>query len=192
MNVLFDIYEVIYSKLYGVTELPGDNIYRIQLKVWKGKPLKLRDGTVVNSGDMTLAIHLKNDLARSLKRKRFDFTEAVHLTRRAQQSTARIAAMLRDEERYSGVKAVEAKTLLGGIAEKLGFESREIENPVALMLLNLYEGWLLRRSRVNRDAAGGHNKARTVWISNERLQYLYPPGEREKGVAASCQSLQTT
>lgn len=173
MPSLFDIYEKLFSKIFSIEEISKDSIFRLATYRYKGKKIRLTDGTTVDRGDKIAEIHLRNDIKRMVGKGGIDFLIAAKLKERTSSSLSSLAYLFEKEPKFKKIKAIKANTLIADLAEKLGFESMEIENKVLRMILSRYQGWLLKRSSLSERRSKNHKVARTVWISTERLINLY-------------------
>jgi hypothetical protein len=116
----------------------GLNVFRVRLVRYKGKNVKLSDGTCICKNDLLLRIHLHNVLLLSeMRHEKNDIIRGRLLYRFIRNSLPGLAHYMQQHPNLKEIKAVIGVTLLNRGSSTLGFETVPISN----RLYKLYK-WL--------------------------------------------------
>lgn len=168
MNLLRNIvagYDKMAVKIHGYQKIPGSPVgfFYLVPKVYKGKSITLKDGTIINPKDSVFELHLIN-------------TNLEHLN----TGYGNLFKMLREELYYVGkyleleenkhYKGVFGITLLHRLAKRAGFTIIEIENPIKRRLFSLGEN-ILRGTLHKKTSKVKPKKviAKECWISRDEI-----------------------
>jgi hypothetical protein len=155
----------------------GGYIFRLGLIRHHGARVVLRDGTVVEAGDLVGELHMDNQRAASLHtegRGGFRFRREVFRLLPA------LANDLEARPEYRGIDAVCGASLFWAEAEKAGFEHRPFP-AVTRWWLGWWERFLLARYHPDgrqRLMKGHRTELRQVWITRRTLVERYGRGAR--------------
>ncbi|MFC4322778.1 YkoP family protein [Litchfieldia salsa] len=104
-------------------------IFRIRLTRYKGLPLKLSDGTVVNRNDLMIKIHLHNvKLLKELHNIESETKKARLIYKKVLEGLPDLASHLKSHPRYNEMKGIIGISMLNKGCERLGFETFFINN----------------------------------------------------------------
>lgn len=116
-------------------DIEDQNVFRVRLSTYRGTPLALKSGEVIQSGDLVLKIHLYNyQLMKQMCHLESDIRRALYVYEAVEHSLPGLAKYLNDHPRANEIKAVLGITVLNRGIKKLGFESFELNN-------RLYRAW---------------------------------------------------
>jgi hypothetical protein len=105
------------------------NIFRVRLLYYRGKSLQLRDGTIIQSGDLLLKIHLHNvRLLRQLLSYEGEIARSRQLYRLVERSLPGLACYCADHPRSHEIKAIIGITQINRGCAQLGFDVCNIHN----------------------------------------------------------------
>jgi len=147
-NLLDPIYYAFTRLKYldGNADGKRDNIFRVRLMRYRGRPITLADGTTVRKGDVLVKIHLHNV---RLMKKLFAVNSAIAkgrlIARFVSESLPGLADYVRNHPRGDRIRAVVGITMINRGCRQLGFEpfspvSRLYKFYKRLTLLPIY--WL--------------------------------------------------
>ncbi|MFQ5897032.1 MAG: hypothetical protein ACE5JN_02120 [Candidatus Methylomirabilia bacterium] len=177
---LLRCYDLAYRRLHGLTTPDAEvgRALRVQVVRHKGRPVRLADGSEIRRGDPIGIIHLHNERVAQLHDDTGRHAAALRARRAFVTSLRELVRRLQETERYAGVKAFAATTILHGATARLGFESRFLSSRTWAQLVAAYQRALLashhplgRRSPTLRRL----REARVIWISRETLLRRYRP-----------------
>ena len=149
----------------------GGYILRMRVIRYRGRRLVLRDGTVVNRGDLVGELHLDNQRAASLH------TEGSGGFRFRQELFRLLPALALDlctRPEYSTINAVCGQSLFwrsSALAAKAGFEDRPL-SPFTQWWMGWWERYLLAHYHPEgqrRLSKGRRTELRQVWITRRAL-----------------------
>lgn len=139
---VFARYERWWARRHRLIDLAPDCIVRLELRAHRGPAVRLRDGTVVRTGDRLAEIHIDSLKLTELHRATPDPARAGLLFGRGMVSGLRhLARYLR--EHGETVVAVHATSLYWVGSDRLGFEIHRIRNPLVRLGLNAWLKFLL-------------------------------------------------
>ncbi|GAA0492107.1 hypothetical protein GCM10008986_17930 [Salinibacillus aidingensis] len=117
-------------KYIGMHRGSTSNIFRVRLTRFKGGPIRLSDGTVIEKNDLLLKIHLHNvRLLHDLKNEASEVKKAFMVYERVRDSMPGLATYVLTHKRHQEIKAVMGITSLNKGAGRLGFEINHIKSP---------------------------------------------------------------
>ena len=176
-------YDRAYRWLHGLSipDAEVGPVLRVRVTRHRGRPLTLKDGTLIRPGDPIGDFHLDNERMVALhdggRRSRW----AGLASRRAfHASLEALAEQALAAPRYDGVRAFTATTIFHEVTDLMGFEIRPLASRWGARLVAAYERSLLAhfhplgRRRPGRFRFG---EARRIWISRDELIRRYA-GER--------------
>lgn len=139
---LWEVWEKLYFKLAHIIELDdSEAILHFSINTYKGKPVLLKDGTVVKKGDKFLELHLLNrNVSNILRRHNSLMGASKEIERRLISSFAEIIDYV--ERNDIAIKAVHGVTGLYRLFEKRNFDIFDL-NPFVRIFVNIYEKFLL-------------------------------------------------
>lgn len=166
-------WEKLYEKIAGIVYISDENIFRIALKRYHGKNIKLSDGTLLKKGDKYIELHLNNELAASVLKD----ISPLSMLKWVKSSLYGLAQFVKDEP-YVSADVMMGLTIFGikGI-ERFGFEVVEL-NKVESVLISMYESFLYAIFRGRTKALYSKSqakklKARRILMSRKVLLELY-------------------
>lgn len=174
---LWEIWERLYFKLAHIIELDdSESILHFSINTYKGRPLVLQDGTVIEKGDKFIELHLLNrNVSNILGRHNSLMGASKEIERRLIYSFNKILEYI--ERNNIRVKAMHGVTVLYRLAEKKNFDIFDF-NPFIRAFINIYEKFLLviyHPLGFKRLATKGRKLIpKSIWISLKSLKkYLY-------------------
>ncbi|RXT13803.1 hypothetical protein [Ammoniphilus sp. CFH 90114] len=106
-----------------------ENIFRVRVTTYRGKPIYMDDGEVIQPGDLLLKIHLYNyQLMKQMCHLDSDIRRALYVYQAVEQSLPGLAQFVFSHPRANELKGVLGVTLLNRGIKKLGFSSFDIES----------------------------------------------------------------
>ncbi|RJQ31404.1 MAG: polysaccharide deacetylase family protein [Peptococcaceae bacterium] len=139
--------DAVIRRLSGITDPGGKGspgVYRLALRRYHGRDLRLPDGVVLQKRDHYAELHLNNDYLLELtKQSNSTAGMGLSLARSGQDAMPVIARHLTEEPRFQKAKAILAVTLMHRGAERLGFSIHDLQPGVFPWLTRWYEIWLL-------------------------------------------------
>ncbi|MGC9064781.1 MAG: YkoP family protein, partial [bacterium] len=173
----WEIWERIYFRLAHMIELDDtESILHFSVNTYKGKPLRLKDGTVLEKGDKFVELHLLNrEISDILGRHNSLMGASKEIERRLIFSLGKVLEYI--ERNEIPVKAMHGITVLYRLAEKKNFDIFDF-NPLVRFFINIYEKLLLviyHPLGFNRLKTKGRKLIpKSIWISLKSLKkYLY-------------------
>jgi hypothetical protein len=162
--------------------VPGSRgTFLLALHPYRGRPIRLADGTVVGRGDPVAEVHFWN--ARIAAYRGSGTREITwRMIRDLRADFAALAATLAAMEEARRPRAVYGVTPLAEGAVRLGFETRPLPQGPVRRLLTVWQGAVLRR--VFHPLRGGGRAAvpsQEVWMSYGELQRRFGAGQPRDG-----------
>lgn len=106
-------------------------IFRVRLTRYKGAPVKLSDGTMINKYDLLLKIHLHNErIIRELEKIDGELKRAVFIYHQIKHAMPSLAYYVHSHHRQEPIKGVIGITSLHRGANRLGFDVIPVKNPI--------------------------------------------------------------
>jgi hypothetical protein len=174
---IWEIWERIYFRLAHIIELEdSESILHFSINTYRGKPLILKDGTLLERGDKFIELHLLNrKISDILGRHNSLMGASKEIERRLIFSIGKILEYI--ERNDIRVKAMHGVTVLYRLAEKKNFDIFDF-NPFSRFFINIYEKLLLvvyHPLGFNRLKTKGRKLIpKSIWISLKSLKrYLY-------------------
>ena len=131
---LWSIVDPLYYRCTRLTYLSNstvDNIFRIRLTNYKGKPKVLTDGTIINKNDTLVKIHLHNvKLLAELKEVNSDVKKAIIIYQKVKESLPGINQYIRNPPDRNKIQGIIGSSLLNRGSRKLGFDTFPLTNPL--------------------------------------------------------------
>lgn len=152
-------------KLNGWKKVPGSTLEFLYMvpKTYKGKPVRIKDGTVIQKGDRYYEIHIINTNLSKLD------TSYGNLFIMLNEELKLIGDHMRRDEAEE-YKAVLAVTLLHRLARRAGFTIKEIDNPVMRRLVSTGEVILRTALRKEKDTRPKKKRvAKECWMSRSQV-----------------------
>lgn len=151
-------------KLHGWEKVPGSTLEFLYMvpKKHKGKPVRIKDGTLIRKGDRYYEIHIINTNLSKLD------TSYGSLFIMLNQELKLIGEHMEKDENGE-YKAILAVTLLHRLARRAGFTIKDIDNPLMRRLVSLGENVL--RSALRKEKDTGPKKKRVAkecWMSRDQ------------------------
>ncbi|WP_017755466.1 YkoP family protein [Calidifontibacillus oryziterrae] len=171
---IFDPIYFKFTRLCYVSERgEADNIFRVRLTRYKGKPVVLSDGTKINKNDTLVKIHLHNvRLLSELITVKSEIKKAKVIYEYVKQSLPKIEQYVRNHKHENEIKGIIGITLLNRGAERLGFEVFSISNPIYKVLK--YSAFLpICFLFGSKPSLGKHSIPSYLFMSKEKLSKLY-------------------
>lgn len=157
---------------------------------YRGPEVRLRCGTVVCSGDLTLELHFRREALAPLMRDGDPARMGLGLIRLGDRDIPKLALALERERRFREVRALHALTLFHRGVARWGFEVMPVREPWVERWFTWWHRLLMARDHAQGGAHVRENReklvTRHVWVSREELIRLYGPGgSRRRAPAAS-------
>lgn len=170
VNKLVALYDKTLVKLLGWKHMPGSkyNFLYFVPKIYKGKDVTIKDGTVIRKGDKILEIHIDNPNLINLD------TGYSSLFIMLREELANLGRLLPDKE-YEEYKAVFAITLLYRLASRAGFTVYEFESTFRRRMVSLGENILratLRKEKEDKNKKTKKRIAKVCWISRDQIMNI--------------------
>lgn len=170
---LWDIWERLFSLVFRIHEIDPGNLFRLNIKEYRGPAVELRDGTVITPGERVGELHLANkELLRIQTSCCSQIRATMCVKREMKQSLSQLAELVA-QKKIEDVKAFYGITIFHQGARLLGFEVREFKpGPLRfcywigqMLLLALYHPEGFRRLRQGHQAL----TPKVVWLSRSAL-----------------------
>lgn len=115
------------------------NVFRVRLLTYRGQNLSLSDGTIIQSQDLLLKIHLHNCmLIKEMQGMDHDVKRALYVHNRVERSLPGLAQFVLNHPERDRIKGILGITLLSRGVKRLGFDSLDIPNPIYKRIKALY------------------------------------------------------
>ena len=178
VNKFVALYDKTLVKLLGWKHMPGSkyNFLYFVPKIYKGKDVTIKDGTVIRKGDKILEIHIDNPNLINLD------TGYSSLFIMLKEELANLGRLLPEKE-YEEYKAVLAITLLYRLAPRAGFTVFEFESSFKRKMVSLGENILrrtLRKDKEDKSKKGKKRIAKVCWISRDEIMNIEMQEKVEK------------
>lgn len=175
MKVIWELWDRLFYIVTGTIKL--DDPYMIlsfSINRNRGRPIYLKDGTVISRGDRFVEVHFLNDIISDIL---MTHTSKIGVGREIKErliySFDKIMDYI-DKNGYRDVKAFHGITVLYRIAELDGIDISDI-NPIIRFFVNLYERLILviyhpdgfERLRTKRRLS-----PKSIWISIDTMRHL--------------------
>ena len=176
---LWRAYDLAYRWLHGLRDLPTEKgtILRMGVERHRGSRVMLRDGTVVEPGDLVGTIHFHNEAVAALHDGKINpVRSGILILRGFERSLYALARLSDDQPRYREVKAFTATTIFYQSMEGFGFEVHPPPSGWRSRVVAAYERFVLSRFHPlgrERGNQGKFQDVRTVWISSEAVKRRY-------------------
>jgi len=104
-------------------------IFRVRLTKYKGQPIRLKDGTLIQKNDVLLRIHLHNvHLLKDLYNLESDLKKGIYLYNNIKNALPKLANFVSSHKKSQKIKAIIGISMLYRGSERLGFEIHPILN----------------------------------------------------------------
>jgi hypothetical protein len=127
--VLWGIWDWIYyhcNRLEYVSK--EDNIFRIVRKTYKGPPLQTRNGNWIKDGDTIIKIHLYNyALAKKVLHYNSEVSLALHLKNHMKRSLRGLSQYINQLPDDTQIKGIIGTSMLNRGAERFGFCAHDVK-----------------------------------------------------------------
>ncbi|GAB6181862.1 polysaccharide deacetylase family protein [Desulfotomaculum defluvii] len=142
---LWQIWEFCFARMAGLKLVGNDKhvLFRLAIRNYRGKEMRLPDGTLLSPGDKVIELHLNNDFlqkittsARSLE------ATAIGLLRETRRSLPLLAQAVYQDPACQGTKALIGVTMIHRGTRQLGFTVYDLP-PVIGTIVAWYQRWLL-------------------------------------------------
>jgi len=175
---LWQGYDLAYRWLHDLEDLPTEKgtILRMGVERHRGSRVMLRDGTVVEPGDLVGTIHFHNEAVAALHDGKVNPVRSGILIARAFERSLKALARLSDNHpRYRGVKAFTALTIFHQSMEGFGFEIHPVPSGWKSRIVAAYQRFVLIRFHpLGRERERQRRfDARVTWISRAELRRRY-------------------
>ena len=171
-------YDLGYRWLHGLEDLPTEKgtILRMGVERHRGSRVTLRDGTVVEPGDLVGTIHFHNEAVAALHDGKVNQVRSGILILRAfGRSLQALTRLSDDHPRYREVKAFTAVTIFHQSMEGFGFEVHLLPSGWRGRVVAAYERFVLTHFHpLGRERERQRRfDARVTWISHAELRRRY-------------------
>lgn len=140
----WQVWEQCFATFAGVKPLSADSAFKMAVRKYRGKSLKLMDGTVVQSGDLLGELHFDNTLLLKITSQSTGPEQAgLTLLRHVKKSLPLLAEVLSKDPVYRQLKAVAGITLINRGGDFLGFNSFDLSPRIFKLVTTCYQRWLL-------------------------------------------------
>ena len=189
LDWLWRVYDAAYGWFHGLEDLPTERetILRIGVARYRGRRITLRDGTVVQAGDMIGTIHFHNEAVAALHDGKPDAVRSgILILRGYERSLRALARLSEDHPRYQNIKALTATTIFHQGVENFGFEIYPPRSGPAGWIVSAYQRFLLARFHPLGRQRERRKKleARTVWVSTKEIRRRYGDRSSPSGTRA--------
>ncbi len=131
----------------------------VAIHTYKGKPIKLKDDTIIKNGDTVGELHVNNHAANVLDgnlREIFMLMDA---------EFALLAKASRENKTFQNIKAYYGRGVLYPLAAKKGFEVREIETLRLKLFLRVWDNLIKHVYSSSKRGRNKFRKPKESWIS---------------------------
>ncbi|WP_449536625.1 YkoP family protein [Ferdinandcohnia sp. Marseille-Q9671] len=135
---IWTVLDPIYYFLTRLTYVAENQVLRVRVTRYKGKPCILTDGTSINKNDLLIKIHLHNViLLKSLLGLHGETTKARQIYHQVKQSLPELAEYIYNHPKKQEIKGIIGITSLNKGSRRLGFETVSISNKAYLRFKQL-------------------------------------------------------
>ncbi len=155
-------------RLAGWKHIPGskDRLIYLCPRRYKGDPITLKDGTVIQKNDLVAEIHLDNTNILNIEASYISMAKALQKEMGALKEAMKQSPM----DQLKGVYGI---TVIYPIAERIGFTSIRIRNPFKRFFGSLWENILrLVLKKAHRGRKKGFIEARECWLSRNQIDNM--------------------
>jgi hypothetical protein len=187
LRPVWALYDRLYGWVHGLEDLPtGEGTYlRTELARYRGRSIRLPDGTVLQPSQRVLLLHLNSRALGLLGRELVSpMRTGLAFRRIFRSSLEALAARLASDPTLADVQAVGAFTTFWQGSERFGFAVIPLRPAWWARIVGAYQLSLTRqhaRPRASwppRRWAHGQHAARTIWISTAGLCRRFARPER--------------
>lgn len=139
-KVLISLWSILDPLYYGCTRLRYVKredgkpcVFRVRLTSYKGHPVMLADGTMIQKNDLLVKIHLHNvRILKEIQSLQSEYRRGYFLYKQVQESLPYLANYVMQHFRSQQIKGVIGITMLHseGLTARLGFEQHTIKNRI--------------------------------------------------------------
>ena len=159
-----------------IKPLRSDGIIGVESRRYKGRPIKLSDGSEVRRGDTIIELHLNSAWFR--KRRKMSLTapiwEVLHCFAK---DLSYLAEQMVNEKFDSRITALHSSTLLHVLARRLGFQVEELPNTLWNRLTQFYLAGLMQihhlREKERFNVLSEPLELKEIWLSKAELLRRY-------------------
>lgn len=189
LRPLWLLYDRIYGWVHGLEDLATEEgtYLRIQRARYRGRPVRLPDGTVLRRGHRVLLLHLNSPALGLLgETLASPLHTGIAFRRIFRHCLEALAGRLAADPTLADVQAVGAFTTFWQGSERFGFAVSPLRPGWWARVVGWYQRSLTRqyaRARTTwppRRWANGPTEARTIWISAAALRRQFGRPEAEK------------
>jgi hypothetical protein len=195
LRPLWLLYDRLYGWVHGLEDLPTEEgtYLRTELARYRGRPIRLPDGTVLSRGQRVLLLHLNSPALGLLGQTLGSpLRTGIAFRRIFRQCLEALAGRLATDPTLADVQAVGAFTTFWQGSERFGFAVGPLRPGWWARVVGWYQLGLTRqyaRARTTwppRRWANGQTQARTIWISATALRRQFArPAPRDVRPAAA-------
>lgn len=131
---VWGFFDPLYYELTRLQRVPDErdrNAFRVRLMTYRGRPIRLADGTIVKRGVRVLKVHLHNiALLQDMRHIYGDVARARWLYRHVQQSMPGLCRFLQQHPQFRHVDGMIGITMLNRGCRSLGFQPIPLNNPL--------------------------------------------------------------
>jgi hypothetical protein len=191
-----------YWRLDDITA-SGDEMLRVNKVRYRGEPVELADGTLVQPGDALCELHLnRRAIARINAEATTRIGQGMAFRRALTRALRLLAEYVEGERKYRDVVALRGTSMFYESAHRAGFERVELPPNRWYRLMNWHLGRLMARDHREGEERRGerYRRLRTpglVWMSRRALHERYGEpesreqfGERDAGEAAGGEAVE--
>lgn len=140
----WQLWERCFAKLARVKPLTGHSAFRLAVRKYRGQPLHLDDGVVIQPGDLLAELHFDNALLLKITSQSSGPEQAgLTLLRHVKESLPMLAKVLSSDPSYRQIKGVAGITLINRGGNSFGFNSFELTPRIFKLLTTWYQRWLI-------------------------------------------------
>lgn len=112
-----------------LVDIGEENVFRVRVATYRGEPLALEDGQVIQAGDFFLKIHLYNyQLMKHMCHMDSDIRRALYVYEAVERSLPGLARYLYSHPKADQIKGIMGVTILNRGVKRLGFGTFDIKN----------------------------------------------------------------
>lgn len=160
-------FEKLFSKFNRWIHIPMSqhNMLLVDIKKYKGRTFKLKDGTVIKKGDQIGEFHIDNlqvlDLDNSFKNVNSLLVDELNS----------VCLACKEDDRFKNIKAFYCFTVLYPLIGRKGFEIYEMKKNAVTYFLGLWDSTLKNVFSSNKNFRKVR-KPRKCWVSTSKLLTL--------------------
>ncbi|GGH73953.1 hypothetical protein JOD43_000175 [Pullulanibacillus pueri] len=119
---LYSLWEHLYHKMHGLKPRHERDLILFRIKEYKGEPLSLTDGTLLQEGDLILDLHFNNDLLIQTSIESKNTMHMITTLLHMMKATFKRMRSYMSEPEYEKVKALYGVSLFHRGAKQFGFD----------------------------------------------------------------------